>query len=584
MLSSTKFNTKKNIKTNQGKSEKTNSVTEQHLNQATVADYLVNMLHDLGVRHAFGVSGGAIAPIWEALEKSPIEVLHFRHEAGAAFAATEAHFATRRPIVVFATTGPGITNVLTGIIAAKGEGAKVILVSASTPTQLRGRGALQETSKQTLPEEIFQIGMLFDYATCMESSEEIPFIYQKLNSGLSKADGFVAHISIPTNIQTSITEFTNPIIPVDKFVIPTVDQKVITQIAELLSSESFAIWVGFGARNATTEILELTHKTGALVMSSPRGKGIFPENHPQYMGVTGFAGHDLVLEYMQSTPPERILVLGSRLGEFTSFWNPIMIPPKGFIHVDIKPHVPGSAYSLAKTFPVCADIKTFLMQLLHQLPQKVDWLPAIKMDVKRTEEKGDYQGLVRPKALMEAIQKIVIEGFDDTIVMAEGGNSFAWATQHLIFSQPNRWRVSTGFASMGHMTTAVVGAGISQKKAVAIVGDGSMLMNNEISTAVQYNIPSVWIILNDSTYNMCNQGMKKLGYKHVKTNIPSVDFVMFARSLGADGISVEKESELEVALFKAMNAKVPFIVDVKIDPNEPAPIGKRITSLIEQKF
>lgn len=571
------------IKQQKGTSHKIEQLLEEMQTQPTVAEALVQMLQDLGVCHAFGVSGGAIAPTWEALEKSSIELLHFRHEAGAAFAATEAYFVVNRPIVVFATTGPGITNVLTGIFAARSEGAKVILVSGATPASLQGKGALQETSQHTMPEELFKAGMLFDYAISMKSADDLSEIADNLALGLNKIGSFVAHINIPTNIQT--THIDNNI-TANKHVelsLPGLDAKTIEETAKLLASDPFAIWVGFGSRGAAPEILELAHKTGALVMSSPRGKGIFPEDHPQYLGVTGFAGHQSVLEYMQSTPPERILVLGSRLGEFTSFWNPLMVPPKGFIHVDINPRIPGAAYPGVETLAICADIKIYLLELLNQLPQKMNWSAAIKMMPNSHEENIPHQGLVRPQVLMKAIQKIVIEGFEESVILAEGGNSFAWATHYLRFDRPNRWRISTGFASMGHVTTGVVGAAISGNKAVGIAGDGAMLMNNEINTAVHYNIPAVWIILNDSKYNMCAQGMRKLGYKYAKTEIPSTDFVLFARSLGADGICVEKESEIEAALLKAMTAKTPFVVDVRIDSTEQAPIGKRVSSLIEQK-
>lgn len=161
----------------------------------TVADSIVQILGALGVHNAFGVGGGAIAPIWEALEQSAIEVLHFRHEAGAAFAAMEAYFANNRPVVVFTTTGPGIINALTGMAAARSEGAKVILISSCTSAKHQGKWAFQETSPYTMPQEIFTNGSLFHYACCIHSGSELPEIAQQLAFGLSKPGGFVAHLS-----------------------------------------------------------------------------------------------------------------------------------------------------------------------------------------------------------------------------------------------------------------------------------------------------------------------------------------------------------------------------------------------------
>lgn len=549
----------------------------------TFADSLVELLAKLGVNHAFGIGGGAIAPLWEALEQSSIKVLHFRHEAGAAFAAMEAYFATNRPVVVFSTTGPGITNALTGIAAAHSEGAKLILISASTPTKLQGKWAFQETSSHSLPQEIFTDGSLFHYARCIESNSELPEITQKLAIGLKKPGGFVAHLSIPADIQTSESYDVAPKIPQLAPIFP--DAKIIDEVAEFLTSESFAIWLGFGARDASEEVLQLAKRTGAAVMCSPRGKGIFPENHPQFLGVTGFAGHQSVLEYMHLSPPQRTLVLGTRLGEFTSFWNPTMIPPKGFIHVDIDPRIPGTAYPTADTLPVIADIKVFLRALLKRLPKQASLTPVISLShnpVHPKQEDNSYKGLIRPAVLMKSIQEVIIEK-SNAIIIAEAGNSFAWTTHHLKFNQPKRWRVSTGFGAMGNATTGVLGASMSNaNKAVAVIGDGAMLMNNEINTAVQYNIPAVWIVLNDASYNMCVQGMKKLGYDTAKAPIIPTDFVMFARSMGADGVCVESESQLHAALLQAISAEVPFVVDVRVNPSESAPIGSRVNCLLTQ--
>ncbi|PAX60431.1 thiamine pyrophosphate-dependent enzyme [Brunnivagina elsteri] len=557
--------------------------TNKQLIEPTVADTIVQMLTDLGVRQAFGIGGGGIVPIWDALEKSSIEVLNFRHESGSAFAATEAYFTDNRPVAVFATTGPGITNVLTGIMAARGEGAKVILLSGSTSEALQGKFALQETSRDTMPEGFFKAGTVFDYAKTITTSSELQKIQEELALQIKRPGGFVVHLNIPTNIQTSPgSHLTSPKFKTSLF-IP--DENAINKAVEILS-EPFAIWVGFGARDAAEEIQRLAELTGANVMCSPRGKGIFPESHPQFLGVTGFAGHESVIEYMRSTPPDRILVLGTRLGEFTSFWNSIMVPPKGFIHVDIDPKVPGSAYPTADTFPIYAEIKTFLGLLLDKLSQKHKLNPlSVHIPVREgeitTEKLQLENGLVRPRELMRAIQTVVVENSDAT-VMAEGGNSFAWAIHYLKFNQATRWRVSTGFASMGHFTTGVVGAAANGKKAVAIVGDGSMLMNNEINTAVQYNLPAVWIVLNDASYNMCNQGAIMLGRPSIKGYIAPTDFAMLARSMGADGICVDNESQLKKAISKAMKSKVPFVIDVKINPSELAPIGERMNSINKQ--
>ena len=548
----------------------------------SVAQALVKVLEQLGIKEAFGVSGGAMATVWGALSNSPtIDVLHCRHEGGAAFAATEAHFASDRPTVVFTTAGPGITNALTGLLAARDEGAKIIYFSACSSAPQRGRWAIQETSDYTIPQGgIFTSGVLFNYATVLESPQQLPQIARRLALGMAQPGGFVAHISIPTGIQSTLIE--TPIPQVNpEAASPVPSQATVETAAKLLSEGRFAIWAGFGARGAAAAIRELAEKTGAAVMCSPRGKGIFPENHPQYIGVTGLGGHESVMNYMQDYSPQTILVLGTRLGEPTSFWSKDMIPKGGFIHVDIDPKVPGVAFPFAETFPIISDANTFVRALLEYFPEQTEQ-NIILPNPEQNEIAPAQSDLVRPEILMNAIQRVVVDG-SDAIVLSECGNSFTWTTNMLRFPQVNRYRVSTGVGSMGHNVTGVVGAAKGRNgKAVAIVGDGAMLMNSEVSTAVKYQLPAVWIVLNDAYYNMCNQGMTLLGMKGADAKLPDTDFSLIARGMGAEGIRVEAEAGLEEALKKAMAATGPVVLDVTIDPTRFAPSKGRNKSLSAQ--
>lgn len=558
---------------------------ESFPNNTNTSATVVRMLEGLGITYAFGVSGGAIAPVWATLQHSSIEVLHFRHEAGAVFAAIELYFASGRPAVVFATTGPGITNALTGLFAARWEGAKVIFLSPATSTAQRGRWAFQETSTYTMPSEIFSTSKsLFHYATTIESGDELPEIARRLAAGLAKPGGFVAHLSIPTTIQSSLIDISLPQIAAVQTLASATPQ-AIAECVQLLSEGPFAIWVGFGARGAAAEIHQFAERTGAAVMCSPRGKGIFPENHPQFVGVTGFGGHLSVLAYMQQHCPLRVLVLGTRLGELTSFWNPALVPERGFLHVDIDPEVPGVAYPSVETVSIQSDVGVFVKQLLEHFPKQHERSTTAAVALPRPQSKvicPNTGSPVRPEMLMDEIQRVIVEG-SDAVVMTEAGNSFAWGTHTLRFDKPGRYRVSTGFGSMGHAATGVLGAALArQGKAVALVGDGTMLMNSEVSTAVRYQIPAVWIVLNDARYNMCAQVMPLLGFEGMDTEIPQTDFVMLARGMGADGIRVETESEVQAALEKALASPVPFVVDVVIDPSKRAPVGTRAQSLIKQ--
>ncbi|MEM8993796.1 MAG: thiamine pyrophosphate-binding protein, partial [Acidobacteriota bacterium] len=170
--------------------------------ESNLVSALAHQLAQWGVEQSFGVSGGAIALLFDALSESRIDLRHFRHETGAAFAACEAYFASGKPAVVFATTGPGLLNTLTGITAARWEGAKVILISGHTNTAQRGRWATQETSAYTLPQDaLYSKGPIFDFAVRMEHTSELPTALQRIGAGLSRPGGFIAHLCLPMSVQ-----------------------------------------------------------------------------------------------------------------------------------------------------------------------------------------------------------------------------------------------------------------------------------------------------------------------------------------------------------------------------------------------
>lgn len=544
-----------------------------------LSDALVEVLDRLGVDAAFGLMGGSVVPLFDAIARSSLRLVHCRHEAGAAFAAAESYFASGRPAAVFATTGPGISNALTGLSAARWEGAKLVFLAGVTSAPHRGRWAFQETSPHTVA-GFFTKGPLFHYATTLESSEELDEVASRLAAGLARPGGFVAGIAVPVDLQTasvrrSVRGRHALIGPIG------CDPAAAKAAAELLEQGPFAIWAGFGARDAAAELRALAERTGAPVLSTPRGKGIFPEDHPLFLGVTGLGGSPRLAARLARNPPQRILVLGTKLGEFSSFWDPALVPPNGFVHVDIDPDVPGSAYPSATTYAVHADVRSFLRALDAALgrpavvplrPREPEPLPLAPRSF----------GRVRPSVLLDAMQRHVVER-SDAVVLAEAGASFAWATHVLRFREPGRYRVSVGYGSMGHAAGGVLGAALGRRgKAVALLGDGAMLMMNELSTAVAHGAQAVWVILNDARYGMTHQGMQSLGFEPACMELPPTDFVMMARSMGADGVRVERETELEAALEAAMGAAGPFVVDVAIDRTERCPMGARIEQLAGQ--
>jgi acetolactate synthase-1/2/3 large subunit len=550
---------------------------------ATLADALVDALEQLGVRHAFGVMGGAVAPLFRALAHSEIQCLHTRHEAGAAFAAIEASLVARRPTVVFTTAGPGLTNALTGMLAARWEGAQVIFLSAATSAAQRGRVATQETSVATLGPSLYLPGAPLHLAATLDHPAQLAPIVAQLANGFARGS-FVAHLAVPIDMQSApcarlgvVTRATT---------LPSCPPGLAAEHAALLAGHPPVVWLGFGARHAAAPIRALVERTGARVMCTPRAKGIVPEHHPRFLGVTGIGGHARVEEALLAERPQHTLVLGTRMGESSSFWAPELTPTQAFIHVDSDPSVFGLAYPEVPTHAVVADVGAYVEALLDALPARSG---ATRTLVPAHAPVGPAlvmreQGPVRPQALIEQVQRIVVDQ-SDAWIMAESGNAFCWATHHLRMPEPGRYRVSTGFGSMGHAATGVVGAALARGgKAIALVGDGTMLMLNELHAAVQHGADALWIVLNDACYLMCAQGMQMMGWTPFSCELPPVDFVALARALGAEGERVATEIELGPALARAMQAKGPRVLDVMIDRNELPPSGRRNRSLMQQGF
>ncbi len=541
----------------------------------TVAEFLVDCLEKINVRYAFGLSGGTIVPVWEALEYSQIDTLHFRHENGAVFAACEYSIAADEPVAVFVTGGPGIANCINALVAARWEGAKIIFLCPYTNSNQRGGFAFQETTAQLLPQDLILSSSVFDFAEVLESPHQLNRTLSRALNLFQKPGGCIVSISIPHDVQTSPAAISDwePAEPVS---VPTCSQVDIKDCARRLAGKRVALWLGFGARGAVELVKEFAEKVGAAVMSTPRAKGIFPEYHPQYLGVTGFGGHSALFERLQDFDPEVVLVLGSKLGEFTSFWNDQYVTAEEFIHVDLDRKVFGSGFPKKKYQGLVSEIGVFLKQLLPEVSPKY---PPRFAPLPTEYTPGSGERLC-PGKVMQEIQTVFVDEHEISL-MSEAGNSFAWATHTLSFGLPH-YRVSTGYGSMGHAVSGVIGMALAhpERKAIALVGDGSMLMSGtEINTAVKYNIPAIWIVLNDGFYNMCRQGNALLGVKSVDCGIPLVDFVKVAHGLGADAMVVSDEKSLRKALEAAKESPRPIVLDVRIDPEVVPPFGQRISNL-----
>ena len=524
--------------------------------------------------------GREIAHMWSALletrgSERGITTMHARHENGAGFCAIGSWAQTGRPAAVFVTTAPGLANVITSLEMARATGAQLVLLSPLTPASERGRLGIQATGPGGfLPADLYTEGRIFDVVAMLESPAQLPALAGRLASGFAGDGAFMAHIAIPTVLQGELTDVV-PSIPARRRAVPAPSPELADEIVELLAVEPFAVWVGWGARHHAAAIRELLERTGAPAISSPRGLGIV-DGHPQFVGVTGNGGRPSVPADLARCAPQRTLVLGTRLAEATSRWLPDLVPPKGFIHVDIDETIFARAYPQVPTLEVPADIGAVLAAVLARAERLVlRPAPAAAPALARLTLVPSSQRPVHPAAVMAAIQRQIVDA-TDMPVLADPSSAMFWATRHLRFSEPGRWFIEGHFGCMGAMGAAVVGSAAGRGgPALAIVGDGAMHMQDEINTAVRYGTRAIWVVLNDSGLGIVRAGMHAAGLGAHDADFPATDFAAVARAKGARAVRVTRERDLDRALRAAAHATGPFLLDVVIDPSAPAPIGAR---------
>jgi acetolactate synthase I/II/III large subunit len=461
------------------------------------------------------------------------------------------------------------------------------------PAQV-GRGAVQETSLHTMPAELLRPGSLFDDVAIPETPEELPPFLQRLQRGFASPGRWVAHLGLPLALQTRLIDGPFPALRPWSVAPPHPAASAVEECLEALLDPSALLWVGHGARRAAGPLRRLAELADLPVISSPRGKGVFSESHPLFIGVSGAGGSPAVRDWFAAQGPRTALVIGTRLGEVTSFLSPGLVPTERWLHVDIDPSAFGAAFPGAPGRGILADASLFCEALLVAAEARPGWADARRRaaaplrqalsQLRRTEPVlAPRAADLRPPYVMQRLQERVVEATDATI-MSEAGTSFTWCNAHLRFDQPDRYRTSAAWGSMGHYTTGCVGAALAgERRVVTVVGDGAMLMNNEINTAVQYSARVIWVVLNHAQLGLNEHGMTALGMRPVETQLPRTDFAAFARSQGADGCSVHTELELELALSAALEAPGPFLIDLRIDRSIPSPvIADRIRSLKRQ--
>jgi acetolactate synthase-1/2/3 large subunit len=582
-----------------------------------IADLLVDYLAQLEVEFVFGVPGGAIEPLYNALARSmkrggPRPVVA-RHETGAAFMADGYFRQTGKLGVCCGTTGPGTTNLITGVASANENHIPMLVITAQTALSYFGRGASQESSCTGI-----NTVAMFEY--CTRYSTLVSHVNQaehKIITAIMTAFGTPCgptHLSIPWDILRSPAPITAPRYSIAELLHQSslVDESAVEKLCQQIEqSQKIAFLIGDGCLEAIETILEVAQHLDAAIVTTPHGKGLVDPYHPLFRGIIGFAGHSSAKATLLDPGVDIIVACGTNLGEWASNgWDQDSLLNSRLIHVDsIEAHL---AHSPMARLHVRGRLRPIFHELLNYLKSKslrtrkhitVESNPHIGTDDADThcsreihfhlDELLKYNSdavPIKPQRLMRDLSRLFPQ---NTCFLAETGNSQAWAIHYLhpadLQNQNNRlfghgrFRACSEFVSMGWAIGAAVGTalGAPGNPVVCITGDGSLLMSGqEITVAIQEQLPVIFVVLNDSALGMVKHGQRLAGSAPIAFELPFIDYSAYAEAMGAVGHVVRSPQDLESLDIESMcRRNGPTVLDVRIDPEEVPPIGMRMKVL-----
>lgn len=562
--------------------------------ESSVANAFLDILEAEGVSAVFGVPGGPLTGLFEAMHaRKSIRFVLAKHEAGAAFMAAAHARVTRSLAVCCATSGPGATNALTGIASAFTESLPVLMLTGQVARFVYGKGAIQESSVHGI-----DIVELFRPVTKLSASLPEPgrspdILRLAIRTALSGRQGPV-HLSMPADIISRPIKY-EPLKPAEYRSIdarPVDPEGVAAAVSVLSTATRPCILAGYGVSrsNAYDELLQLALTLGAPVATSPKGKGVFPEDHPLSVGVVGFGGQGQVEELLASGAADALVIIGSSMNEFvTNAWTLKVHPNTSCIHIDLDGGAIGKNYpvDVAVVGDARATMRAISAGLTSSERAMVDegWhrteapdLRAVAVPV--AQEDGPLHAQAVMKELREAMR-------DDTMLFVDNGNSILWATHYFEARKPDTYFIDLGLSCMGSAVAGVVGAALAapQRRAVALVGDGSFAMTGwEVHTAVEERLPIVWVVLNNGGHGMVHQGDKLMKGKDLGVALyrTPLDCAAMASAVGARGVRAASVSEFRRALDEALRSEGPVVIDAIVDPSETPPtLVRRVRTLAE---
>jgi len=548
------------------------------------ANILIESLIKEGVEIIFGYPGGVVLPIFDVLYDKPIKFILTRHEQGATHAADGYARATGKVGVCIATSGPGATNLITGIATAYMDSVPLVAITGQVKTNLIGSDAFQEADVTGITRPITKHNYLIkDVADLSRTIKEAFHIARSGRPG-------PVVIDLPVDVTLQEAEFEYPKeldIRSYKPVLTGHPGQIKKAQKAIKASQKPIIYAGGGViiSGADKELLELAEKAQIPVTTTLLGLGGFPETHPLSLKMLGMHGTAYANHAIMDS--DLIIAIGSRFDDRVTGKLDEFAPHAKIIHIDIDPS--SVSKNVDVDIPIVGDAKNILQALNKavEAPKTQKWLEQISDWKKRGPLKYEDSGKIKPQYVVEQIYEAT-KG--EAIIATEVGQNQMWAAQFYKYTKPRTLLSSGGLGTMGYGFPAAIGAqmGMPNKVVFDIAGDGSIQMNiQELSTAVNNKLPVNIAILNNSCLGMVRQWQElfyKKRYSHTCFENGNPDFVKIAEAYGAMGIRVSEKKDVRPAIDKAIASDKTVVLDFIVEDEENVfpmvPAGEAINRMI----